>query len=70
MLKEPETEETVVFFVTFLSLVTFQLEDSILIKHIETLNKKIAKRYGELEIQINWKLDLTLFHHVKANVRN
>ena len=26
MLKETETEETVVFFVTFLSLVAFQLE--------------------------------------------
>ena len=26
MLKETETEETIVFFVTFLSLVAFQLE--------------------------------------------
>ena len=28
MLKETETEETVVFFVTFISLVTFQLGDT------------------------------------------
>ena len=38
-------------------------------KHLETLDKKLTKRSDELEIKINQKVDMALFHQLQEKVQ-
>ena len=39
-------------------------------KHLETLDKKLTKRCDELEMKINQKVDVALFHQLEEKVKN
>ena len=47
------------------------LEESVqdISKHFETLDKKLIKRCDGLEMKINQKLDLTLYHRLEKKVQ-
>ena len=38
-------------------------------RHLETLDKKLARRCDELEMKINQKVDLALFHQLEEKVQ-